>query len=98
MRETRGSNGIRNNKISNGIVLGASIQARIDFSDNPQFLGSLLTNSAPADWTSALLAILLEVESVLTAELTLTAALEKDVADIACTLDSLSSKLSIPLF
>lgn len=78
------------------MVLGASIQVRIDFSDNSHFLGSLLTNSAPADWASALLAILLEVES--TAELALTAAPEKDAADIACTLDSLSSKLSIPLF
>lgn len=97
-RETRGSNGIRNNKISNGIVLGVSIQARIDFSDNSHFLDSLLTNSAPADWASALLAILLEAESVLTTELALTAAPEKDVADIACTLDSLSNKLSSPLF
>ncbi|MDR6965031.1 MULTISPECIES: hypothetical protein [Shewanella] len=57
-----------------------------------------MTNSAPSNWASALLAILLEVEPVLTAELALAATLEKYVADIACTLDSLSSKLSIPLF
>lgn len=80
------------------MVLGASIQIRIDFSDNSHFLGLLLTNSAPSNWASALLAILLEVEPMLTAELALAATLEKDVADIACTLDSLSSKLSIPLF
>lgn len=55
-------------------------------------------SSEPINRVSTLLVILLEAEPVLTAELALAATLEKDVADIACTLDSLSSKLSIPLF
>lgn len=54
-------------------------------------------SSEPIDWASTLLVILLEAEPVLTAELAL-AAPEKGAADIACTLDSLSSNLSIPLF
>ena len=103
-REARGSNGSRNNRIRNGMELGASIQVRIDFSDNSHFLGSLLTSSVPAAWASTWLAILLEAELLFKAELefktelALKPAPEKDVADIACALDSLSNKLSIPLF
>lgn len=86
------------------MVLGVSIQVRIDFSDNSHFLGSLLTSSVPAAWASAWLAILFEAELLFKAELEFKAELalkpapEKDVADIACALDSLSNKLSIPLF
>lgn len=86
------------------MLLGVSIHVRIDFSDNSHFLGPLLTRSVPANWVSTWLDILLEAEPRFKAELafetelTLKPAPEKDVADIACALDSLSNKLSSPLF
>ena len=87
-RYTRGSRGSKKSRTKKGKLLGAYIHTRMDFSDNSHFLNSNALSSAP--WASSF-ALALTFDSALTYA-------GSKVADIACALCWLSSRLRIPLF